>query len=195
MKSRTSLIAAGAGLGVVLVAASTFGVVQSGTGDDDRQAGLRAAALAPAAVVTSSGTTLDVQIEELAARVDEVPTDHVAWASLGMAYVQQARVTANGDLYELADTALETSLDINDSDNFLAYAGHSALSSAKHDFVSAEEYALEGLEINEYSAILWGALSDAQLQLGRYSRRLRIRPADARPVSRHVVVRPCLLPT
>ena len=32
-------------------------------------------------------------------------------------------MTANGDLYELADTALETSLDINDSDNFLAYAG------------------------------------------------------------------------
>ena len=169
MKSHTSLFAAGTGLGVVLVAASTLGLVQPGTGDDDGQAGLRAAALAPAAVVTSSGTTLDVQIEQLVARVDEVPGDYVAWASLGLAYVQQARVTANGDLYELANTALETSLDINESDNFVAFAGLSALSSAKHDFVSAEEHALDGLEINEYSAILWGALSDAQLQLGRYS--------------------------
>lgn len=107
-------------------------------------------------------------IADLQARVDEIPNDHVAWASLGLAYVQQARVRANGDLYALADTALDTSLAVNDDDNFLAYAGHSALSSAKHDFVSAKEYAQKGLEVNGFSAILWGALSDAELQLGQY---------------------------
>ena len=168
MNSHRSLIAAGLGFGVLLVAAGTFGVVQSGSSDDARLPDPRAAAAQSGALASASGATLDVVIADLAVRVDEVPTDHVAWASLGLAYVQQARVTANGDLYELADEALETSLDINDSDNFLAYAGHAALSSAKHDFVSAREYALEGLEINEFSAILWGALSDAELQLGRF---------------------------
>ena len=168
MNSHRSLIAAGLGFGVLLVAAGTFGVVQSGSSDDARLPDPRAAAAQSGALASASGATLDVVIADLAVRVDEVPTDHVAWASLGLAYVQQARVTANGDLYELADEALETSLDINDSDNFLAYAGHAALSSAKHDFVSAREYAVEGLEINEFSAILWGALSDAELQLGRF---------------------------
>ena len=167
MKSPRSLIAAGLGFGAVLMTASTFGIVQSGSSNDAGQT-LRAAAVQSASIVAASGATLDVVIEGLESRVEDVPNDHVAWAGLGLAYVQQARVTANGDLYALAGSALDTSLGINDTDNFLAYAGHASLSAARHDFVSAHDYALKGLEINEYSAILWGVLSDAELQLGRY---------------------------
>jgi len=169
MRSPRSLAAAGAGFGVVLIAASAIGVVQSRSGDDDGTSRMRVAAMQPAALVTTSGATLDVVIAGLQSRVEELPRDHVAWAGLGLAYVQQARVTADVDLYDQAATALDTSLDINQSDNFLAYAGHSTLSAALHDFVSAKDYAQQGLDINEYSAILWGALSDAELQLGRYA--------------------------
>jgi tetratricopeptide (TPR) repeat protein len=63
---------------------------------------------------------------------------------------------------------LARSLEIDDADNFLAYAGLSALASARHDFAAARRFAERGLEINSFSAILYGALSDAELQLGNY---------------------------
>ena len=63
---------------------------------------------------------------------------------------------------------MATSLDLDDTDNYLAYAGLAALASARHDFANAKSYAERGLEINPYSAILYGALSDAETQLGNY---------------------------
>ena len=55
------------------------------------------------------------------------------------------------------------------TDNFLAYAGLSALASARHDFATREgSTPRRGLAINPYSALLYGALSDAEIQLGNY---------------------------
>jgi tetratricopeptide (TPR) repeat protein len=150
------------------VAAGAFGVTRSLTDIDVGAAEVRAALAQPAALVTAPGATLDSVIATLETRVESNPADHVAWATLGIAYVQQARVTANGDLYALADSALAESLAVNETDNFLAYAGRSALASAKHDFLPARDFARKGLEINSFSALLHGALSDAELQLGNY---------------------------
>jgi tetratricopeptide (TPR) repeat protein len=60
------------------------------------------------------------------------------------------------------------SLSIDDADNFLAYAGLASLANARHDFAAAKSYAQRGLAINGYSDVLYGALSDAELQLGEY---------------------------
>jgi tetratricopeptide (TPR) repeat protein len=59
-------------------------------------------------------------------------------------------------------------LAVNDTDNFLAHAGLSALASARHDFAAAEAHARKGLTLNDYSPVLYGALGDALVQLGRY---------------------------
>lgn len=163
---RSSLLAAAGGFTVVLLAVGTFGVVRSG--NDADQDTRPPTAAEPAALATARGATLDALIADLTARMATTPDDYVASATLGLAYVQQARVTANGDLYDLAAAALDESLEVNSSDNFLAYAGHSALSSATHDFGLAKEYAEQGLEVNPFSALLYGVLSDAELQLGDY---------------------------
>lgn len=167
---RTKLLLAGLGLGAILAAAGAFGIAS-----DRRAVDISLPATGPVVVAADvarasnpSGQSLDELITGLQTRLESTPGDDVGWATLGIAYVQQAKATVNPDFYPRADGALATSLEVNGDDNFLAYAGLSALASARHDFAAAKGYAEQGLEINSYSAILYGALSDAELQLGNY---------------------------
>jgi tetratricopeptide (TPR) repeat protein len=107
-------------------------------------------------------------VTQLEARVEAFPNDDVALATLAIAYVEQARITGDPTRYRLADEVLGSSLDANDDDNYLAYAGLAAVAAARHDFPTAERHALSGLEINPANATLWGVLSDVQIQLGKY---------------------------
>jgi tetratricopeptide (TPR) repeat protein len=159
-----AIAAAGAGLAIALVVAGSVGVRQ----------GRVSTPTATAASGRSSepylppGTSLDSLITSLQTRLKAVPNDHVSWATLGLAYVQQAKVTVDPTFYPRADQALAESIKHNADTNYLAFAGLSALASARHDFSAARRFAEEGLAINSYSAILFGALSDAELQLGNY---------------------------
>jgi tetratricopeptide (TPR) repeat protein len=160
----------GLGLGLMLFAASAVGLVKSRPSRElsTSATGRVINANDAAALVGPSGASLDATIADLQTRLELAPADSLSWATLGLAYVQQAKATVNPEFYPRADGALAKSLAINDSDNFLAYAGLSALASARHDFDGAKQFATQGLAINSYSAILYGALSDAELQLGHY---------------------------
>ena len=163
---RRSLLFTGIGLGGLLLLAGTFGAVRSGG-----RASTPVVVAAPGAANSfahASGATLDQTITRLQDHLKAVPKDYVSWSTLGLAYVQQAKVTVNSDFYPRADGALRTSLTINTDDNFLAYAGLAALANARHEFATAKAYAEQGLAINSYSDILYGALSDAETQLGQY---------------------------
>jgi tetratricopeptide (TPR) repeat protein len=165
MKRSLMMVAASVGVGVALVAAGALGLSRSG--------GKPNAAVARDVVRSGdphipAGGTLDDLIASLQSRLKTVPKDHVAWATLGLAYVQQAKVTVDPTYYPRADAALAESLKASTAENYLAYAGLSALASARHDFANARSYARQGLAINAFSAILYGALSDAELQLGNY---------------------------
>jgi tetratricopeptide (TPR) repeat protein len=165
MKRSLMMVAASVGVGVVLVAAGSLGLTRRGRAP---------IAAVPRDVVRGgdphipASGTLDDLIASLQSRLKTVPNDHVAWATLGLAFVQQAKVTVDPTYYPRADAALAQSLKTGTDDNYLAYAGLSALASARHDFSNARNYANQGLAINPFSAILYGALSDAELQLGNY---------------------------
>jgi tetratricopeptide (TPR) repeat protein len=164
---RTLVIAiAGLAAGGALFVAGALGSTNS-----DRNEAAVVADIGPAPTgeprLPAGGSLADL-ISSLQTRLEAVPGDHVSWATLGLAYVQQAKVTVDPSYYPRADGALAQSLQIDTSDNFLAYAGLSALASARHDFAQARTLAKQGLEINPYSALLYGALSDAELQLGNY---------------------------
>ena len=162
-----AMVATGVASGVALFTVAAVGPTRAGSQPN-------AAAIADGGVALGGeprlpvGASLDDMIASLQQRLEAVPDDHVSWATLGLAYVQQAKVTVDPGYYPRAEGALARSFEIDDTDNFIAYAGLSALASARHDFGEAETHARRGLEINEYSPILWGALSDAQLQLGQY---------------------------
>jgi len=155
----------------VVLAAGAFGISRMPEFDEIEIAA-DAEVIAPGVVAASAGppaATLDGLIAQLQTRLDAVPLDHVAWSTLGIAYVQQARVTADPSLYPRAEGALDESLAVEPDDNFLAYAGLSSLASARHDFTAAKDFAEQGLAINLFSPILYGALSDAEVQLGNYA--------------------------
>lgn len=171
MTRRTRLTLAGFGLTVLLLAAGAFGIVRSQDQEEQRPLTGDAVAAVPAALTgrgATPGATLTDLIASLQARLASTPGDDVSWATLGLAYVQQARVTIDPSYYPKADGALAQSLAIEEDQNFLAYAGLSALAAARHEFADAKAHALRGLQINPYSAILYGALGDAETQLGQY---------------------------
>ena len=166
-KRSLQLVAGGLVGGGALFLAGAFGATRS-----DRPASVPPAAVASAIAGGEprlpAGASLDDLIASLQTRLAAVPTDHTGWATLGLAYVQQARITVDPTFYPKAEGALARSLAIDASDNFLALAGQSALASARHAFADARELAIRGLEINPYSPLLYGALGDAELQLGNY---------------------------
>lgn len=173
MRRRTSLILSATALSAGLVAAGIVGFARTGGEPGEARAGLVPIPELPelpelTGLGVAPGAPLDEQIAALQTRLEAVPGDHPAWATLGLAYVQQARVTGDPAYYPRAEGALDTSLEVGPADNFLAYAGMSALASARHDFAAAKGLAEQGLAANGYSALLWGVLSDAELQLGNY---------------------------
>lgn len=157
---RGSLVAFGLGIALFLVG----GVGIFGPRDELAAPG---AGVANAGIGTSAAG-LDATVTKLQAQLERVPNDHVSWASLGLAYVQRARITVNPDYYAKAEGALTKSLDLNTEDNFVAASGMAALAAARHDFSGARDWAEKGLAINPSNSTLYGALDDALTQLGDY---------------------------
>ncbi|MEO5842231.1 MAG: tetratricopeptide repeat protein [Acidimicrobiales bacterium] len=165
-----TIVVAIATLTAAAILGGIFGVRRSGDAIASDGGGTNAVSAAAATgFARTSGNSIESTISNLQAHLTKVPNDYPAWATLGLAYVQQAKITVNSDFYPKAQGTFEKSLSINDVDNFLAYAGLSALASARHDFATAEAQARKGLTLNSSSPVLYGALGDALVQLGRYS--------------------------
>ncbi|WP_433136334.1 tetratricopeptide repeat protein [Actinomadura nitritigenes] len=96
------------------------------------------------------------------------PGDYSAWAALGAAYVQQARITVNPDFYPKAEGALRRSLTLNTTDNYQAMIGMAALANARHEFAAAVGWGKRAGRIAPSNPDLYGTLNDAYTQLGDY---------------------------
>ncbi|MEU4032142.1 tetratricopeptide repeat protein [Streptomyces anulatus] len=107
-------------------------------------------------------------IVALQARVTRLPKDAGGWAALGMAYIQQARTTADPATYDRAEKALRTSLTVQGEDNTDAEIAMGALAAARHDFPTALRWARTATTSSPYSSPAYGVLADAYTQLGRY---------------------------
>jgi tetratricopeptide (TPR) repeat protein len=119
--------------------------------------------LAPGAAGSLEGT-----IAALQARLRIVPDDWKSFASLGLAYVQEARVTADPSYYPKAEGVLQRSLDQHLQDNVQAMVGMAALAAARHDFTTALDWGERALAIDPYNGSVYGVVGDAQVELGRY---------------------------
>ncbi|WP_433473167.1 tetratricopeptide repeat protein [Spirillospora sp. CA-142024] len=106
-------------------------------------------------------------IAGLQKRLREQPHDAAGWASLGAAYVEQARLTADPTYYPKADEVLRRSLR-EAPGNDGALAGLGALAAARHDFHGALRYADGALKANPYGQRAAAVRVDALVELGRY---------------------------
>ncbi|WP_328866146.1 tetratricopeptide repeat protein [Streptomyces sp. NBC_00304] len=112
---------------------------------------------------------LTADITTLQDRARRNPRDPVALGTLGLNYVQQAKITADPTYYPKAEAVLKRSLALDSTDNFAAMGGMAALEAARHNFVQGLGWAERAIAVNPYNATLYGTLADAYTQLGRYS--------------------------
>ncbi len=132
-------------------------------------------------VVVGSGATSAQAVAALEEQVRRVPGDHRAWADLGLAYLDEAGVTFEQELYRKADAAIERSLEILPRGNVAALANGAAISASHHDFVAALEQADDALALAPYDPTALGIRVDALTQLGRFRAMLAaVRTADRR---------------
>jgi tetratricopeptide (TPR) repeat protein len=107
-------------------------------------------------------------IDGLERRLGAVPLDWRALAQLGMAYVQQARITGNPSYYPKAEGVLRRSLAVRDVANVDAMIGMAALATARHDFAAALRWGLRAKALDPDDATIYGLIGDAHVELGRY---------------------------
>ena len=161
------------GVGVVLAVSGGIGVATTSAPSTP------SAAPSVARVVPDSGQDLASSIASLQATFERVPGDHVSWANLAVAYVEQARVTGLASYYDKADEAVARSFDLEPDENFTALAASAAIQGARHDFSGALESAEQALAINPRDLGALAVRVDALNELGRYDEQLRaLRVAD-----------------
>ncbi|SOD87686.1 lipopolysaccharide assembly protein LapB [Streptomyces sp. Ag109_G2-15] len=154
------------GCAALLAVALTGGAIAVGAARD----GGSAVAVASSAVdpgVLGSGN-LDAGIASLQAHLRSQPRDFGSWATLGLAYVEQARTKGDPARYPQAEKALKRALDLSPG-NDQALAGRAALAAARHDFKDALTYADQALKENPYSERALSSRIDALVELGRYA--------------------------
>lgn len=111
---------------------------------------------------------LNAGINSLQVQLRAQPKDFSSWATLGLAYVEQARTTGDASRYPQAQKALERSLKLR-PDNDGALAGLAALAAARHEFSEALKYADQALALNPYGERALSVRIDALNELGRYA--------------------------
>jgi tetratricopeptide (TPR) repeat protein len=167
---RRLVVAVVAVVAIVLVAASAVltRVSNSSSGSGTATSTGTTAGDADHALSPSNNGDQSAAIAGLQKSLRDNPDNDAAWATLGLDYVDQARVTVDPSYDTKAEGALKRSLSLNDKDNFIADAGEASLAAARHQFASARSWALKGIAIDGYNAALYGILADAQTQLGQY---------------------------
>ncbi|MDX3641501.1 tetratricopeptide repeat protein [Streptomyces sp. MB09-02B] len=161
-----------------LAVAFTGFAVALGARDDDRTVAMSSSPGVSAAQL--AGGDLDTAVERLQAHLKAQPKDFGSWSTLGLAYVEQARVKGDPSRYPQAEKALQRSLELR-PDNDPALAGLAALAAARHEFEDALRYADKALQENPYSERALCSRVDALVELGRYDDALKaVRLADTR---------------
>jgi tetratricopeptide (TPR) repeat protein len=168
MKARAVSIVTAAGLAVVVFVMGALGPGSTGS-PGPRTTSLAARASGDAFLVpTSAAGSIDGAIASLESRLDAAPDDWQASAALGIAYVQQARVTSDPSAYPVAEAALRRSLALQPTGNADALVGLGTLAAARHEFTAALRWGRRAARTAPFDADAYGLLGDAQVELGRY---------------------------
>jgi tetratricopeptide (TPR) repeat protein len=155
------------GLRIVVVGAILFGVqyvymTQMRQTQIDDSAGYDAMV---ADVQASSST--NNRVETLQEQLKQNPDDQRAYVLLGAAYLQKVRETGDPIYYSKTEQALGRALDLQ-PDDFAAMIQMGALSLARHQFREALDWGEKAHAISPGTALIYGVIGDAQIELGQY---------------------------
>lgn len=122
----------------------------------------------PIAATPTAGGPTDVTLARLQDKVAQAPDDAAAWAALGAAYVDHARVYSDPSAYPEAERALDRSLALNGTGNWQALGAQGALAAGRHDFATALRFSEQARALQPQSAFILGIIVDSLTELGRY---------------------------
>ncbi|CAN5595756.1 tetratricopeptide repeat protein [soil metagenome] len=128
----------------------------------------------PAALGRVNSDRLDDAIAALQTHLRTQPKDARSWATLGVAYVEQARLTGDPTYYPKAEGVLRRSMQEQAQDNEAALTGMAALGAARHDFAAALSWTDKSLAVNPTNAQTLAVRTDALVELGRYDAAQRV---------------------
>ena len=107
-------------------------------------------------------------MQGLLAKLRADPSDQKSRLLLAEAYMQEGRVTGNHPYYDAAAMALLQQVLKADPENFEALCCEASLSLTQHHFSQGLALAQQAQAINPNSGYVYGLLTDANVELGRY---------------------------
>jgi tetratricopeptide (TPR) repeat protein len=126
----------------------------------------------PAALFIPHATGTERVIQTMQSRVQRNPKDPAAYSALGAAFFQRARETGDVEDFQLAEQALNKSLDLNNAD-FSADAAYSSMAEVcmgEHRFSDAINYAQKALALGSGDLSSFAIVGDANADMGEYER-------------------------
>ena len=111
-------------------------------------------------------------VSQLQARLRANPGDARSYALLGLAYEQRARETGDPSYYPKAEGVLHRALKLAPND-LVATGGLGSLALSRHRFREALSLGRKALRISPTTALTYGIVGDALVELGRYDAAFR----------------------
>jgi tetratricopeptide (TPR) repeat protein len=126
----------------------------------------------PVTLMVPHATGTERIIKTMQSRVQGNPKDPGGYSSLGAAFFQRARETGDVEDFQLAEQALNKSLDLNSAD-FSADAALSTMAEVcmgEHRFSDAVAYAQKALALGSGDLSSFAIVGDANADMGEYER-------------------------
>ncbi len=113
-------------------------------------------------------------MEGLLAKLRTDPNDQKSRLLLAEAYMQEGRITGNHPYYDAAAMQLLQDVLKTDPENFEALCCEASLSLTQHHFSQGLALAQQAQGINPQSGYVYGLLTDANVELGRYDEAVKM---------------------
>ena len=155
---RRRLLIAGAAAAIAAAALSLGNALRGGSGQ---------AAARPAPAVGIRPDSAEPTVGQLQARLRANPRDAHAYALLGVAYEQRARETGDPTYYTKAGGVLHRAVALAPKD-LVATSGLGSLALSRHRFREALSLGRKALRLSPTTALSYGIVGDALVELGRY---------------------------
>ncbi len=121
-------------------------------------------------------------IETLIKNVNNNPEDKRSVITLGMAYIQESRISGNHSYYDGAALQLFDNILKSDPGNLECLVGKATVFLSQHHFTDAIPVALKAKELYPHSSAVYGLLTDAYVETGQYDK--AIESADQMSLTR-----------
>ncbi|MFK7905129.1 MAG: tetratricopeptide repeat protein [Chitinophagales bacterium] len=117
-------------------------------------------------------------VKELNEKIKRNPTDHKSSIYLALIYMQEARITGEHPYYYPAALKILDHVIAQKPEkkqlHFQALVSQASVYLSQHEFEKALEVSKEALVIEDYDAQVYGALCDANVELGNYEEAVKM---------------------